>query len=143
MKFVGFSNFYEVMFGSRRMMFWQAFRNTFVLSAYGLLFGFPVPIILALFFNEIKSNAYRSVLRSSPTSRFISTVITTLVWMLLSGKASCGATPGVISKLLVNLGLISQETAIRGHVPRQYFRAVIIQGIWEGAGYGSLSISLL
>lgn len=143
MKFVGFSNFYEVMFGSRRMMFWQAFRNTFVLSAYGLLFGFPVPIILALFFNEIKSNAYRSVLQVfTYLPRFISTVIiTTLVWMLLSGKGIVpGATPGVISKLLVNLGLISQETAIRGVMYHaEYFRAVyIIQGIWEGAGYGSI-----
>jgi len=41
--------------------FWRAFRNTFLLSFYGLLFGFPTPIIIALFFNEIKSNVVRSV----------------------------------------------------------------------------------
>lgn len=143
MDFVGFSNFYKAMFGTRRFEFWQAFRNTFVLSAYGLLFGFPVPIILALFFNEIKSNAYRSILQVlTYLPKFISTVIiTTLVWMLLSGEGLMpGATPGVISKLLVNMGLISKELAKEGVMfQAQYFRPVyIIQGIWEGAGYGSI-----
>lgn len=143
MDFAGFNNFIEVMFGSRRFQFWQAFRNTFVLSAYGLLFGFPVPIILALFFNEIKSNAYRSILQVfTCLPRFISTVIiTTLVWMLLSGKGLMpGSTPGVISKLLLNMGLITKSVAEKGVMYHaQYFRAVyIIQGIWEGAGYGSI-----
>lgn len=143
MEFVGFNNFIEVMFGSRRLQFWQAFRNTFVLSAYGLLFGFPVPIILALFFNEIKSNAFRSILQVfTYLPKFISTVIiTTLVWMLLSGKGIMpGAEPGVIAKLLERLKLIDGNIAIQGVMYQaQYFRAVyIIQGIWEGAGYGSI-----
>ncbi len=140
---VGFNNFYTLMFGSYRMQFWQAFRNTFVLSAYGLLFGFPVPIILALFFNEIKSNAYRSVLQVfTYLPKFISTVIiTTLVWMLLSNKGIVpGATPGIVSKFLLNLGLITESVANQGVMYQaQYFRSVyIIQGIWEGAGYGSI-----
>ncbi|MDD3999465.1 MAG: ABC transporter permease subunit [Bacilli bacterium] len=142
-EFVGFNNFFTLMFGSYRFQFWQAFRNTFVLSAYGLLFGFPIPIIIALFFNEIKSNLYRSILQVfTYLPKFISTVvITTLVWMLLSGQGfGAGAAPGVISKLLLNLGLISEADAIQGVMYQaQYFRAVyIIQGIWEGAGYGSI-----
>jgi putative aldouronate transport system permease protein len=141
--FVGYSNFLTLMFGSYKEQFWQAFRNTFVLSFYGLLFGFPIPIILALFFNEIKSNAYRSVLQVfAYLPKFISTVIiTTLVWMLLSEKGLIpGATPGLISKLLLNLGIISKEVANEGIMYQsQYFRTVyLLTGIWEGAGYGSI-----
>ncbi len=141
--FVGFSNFNTLMFGSYRFDFWQAFRNTFVLSFYGLIFGFPVPIILALFFNEIKSNAYRSILQVlTYLPKFISMVIiTTLVWMLLSEKGIfLGSTPGVIAKLLVNIGVVSEAEAVQGIMfQSQYFRAIyIMTGIWEGAGYGSI-----
>lgn len=141
--FTGYNNFYTLLFGSYRTEFWRAFRNTFVLSFYGLLFGFPVPIILALFFNEIKSNAYRSVLQVfTYLPKFISTVIiTTLVWFLLSSKGiGLGGTPGIISQLLAKLGVISTETANKGIMYQaQYFRTIyIITGIWEGAGYGSI-----
>ena len=53
--YAGFSYFKMLFFGSTSLSteFWAAFRNTFLLSFYGLCFGFPVPIIVALFFNEI------------------------------------------------------------------------------------------
>ena len=44
--FVGFDNFITLIAGGQSTSFWQAFRNTFIISAYGLLFGFPIPIIL-------------------------------------------------------------------------------------------------
>ena len=141
--FVGFHNFDLIMFGSYSKNFWQAFRNTFLLSFYGLLFGFPVPILLALFFNEIKSNAYRSVLQvMTYLPKFISTVIiTTLVWFLLGGSGSVGAgEPGIVSRLLVQLGMVTKEEASNGLMYQaQYFRTIyIVSGIWEGAGYGSI-----
>jgi putative aldouronate transport system permease protein len=141
--FTGYNNFYTLLFGSYRTEFWRAFRNTFVLSFYGLLFGFPVPIILALFFNEIRSNAYRSILQVfTYIPKFISTVIiTTLVWFLLSSKGiGLGGTPGIISQLLARLGIISSEMANKGVMYQaQYFRTVyLLTGIWEGAGYGSI-----
>ena len=141
--FTGYNNFNTLLFGSYRTEFWRAFRNTFVLSFYGLLFGFPVPIILALFFNEIRSNIYRSVLQVFTfLPKFISTVIiTTLVWFLLSSKGiGIGGTPGIISQLLARLGIISSQVANKGVMyQNQYFRTVyILTGIWEGAGYGSI-----
>ena len=141
--FVGYTHFETLLFGSYKADFWRAFRNTFLLSFYGLLFGFPVPILLALFFNEIKSNAYRSVLQVfTYLPKFISTVIiTTLVWFLLSEKGiGLGAEAGVVSKLLSNIGLISKESAEQGLMYQaNYFRTIyIVTGIWEGAGYGSI-----
>ena len=141
--FNGFANFQTVLFGGYSSKFWMAFRNTFVLSFYGLLFGFPVPIIIALFFNEIKSNAYRSVLQVlTYLPKFISIVVmTTLVWLLLSGANTVvGGSAGVVAQLLAKLGLVEKEVTEAGMMYNaQYFRPVyIISGIWEGAGYGSI-----
>ena len=140
--YVGFNHFADLMFGSYRTDFWRAFRNTFVISFYGLLFGFPFPIILALFFNEIKSNIYRSVLQVlTYLPKFISTVImTTLVLFLLSGPIGKSDTPGVVAQLLQAVGAITPEKAQAGIMNQpEYFRAVFtISGIWEGAGYGSI-----
>ena len=49
----GLQNFIELFTASSPFYtsFWQSFRNTFILAFYGLLFCFPLPIILALFFN--------------------------------------------------------------------------------------------
>ena len=141
--FVGFSNFLRLLSGGESVLFWRAFRNTFLLSFYGLCFGFPMPIILALFFNEVKSNVTRSVFQVfTYLPKFMSTVvITSLTLLLLQGASTAtGTEPGVISNLLVSLGVISQETANIGMMNNPlYFRAVYqITGIWEGAGYDSI-----
>lgn len=140
--YCGFNNYITLLFGSYKAKFWQAFRNTFMLSFYGLLFGFPFPIILAIFFNEIKSNVYRNVLQVfTYLPKFISTVIiTTLVWFLCAGSNNGMVEPGIISRLLVSLKMITQESADKGLMHQaQYFRSIfILTGIWEGAGYGSI-----
>jgi len=97
--------------------FWRAFRNTFLLSFYGLLFGFPTPIIIALFFNEIKSNVLRSVYQViTYLPKFISTVVmTSLITMLVRQPSTViGIEMGVISQMLVGLGLISEEVGAAG-----------------------------
>ncbi len=139
--FVGFSHFGNLMFGADSEGFWRAFRNTFLLSFYGLLFGFPVPILLALFFSEIKSNGYRSLLQTSTyLPRFVSTVvITTLVTMLLSG-GSTFSQPGILAQALVKIGAVPSVDAMKGmlYIP-SYFRAIyLVSGIWETAGYSSI-----
>lgn len=141
--FMGFSSFRTLMFGNGSIStdFWQAFRNTFLLSFYGLCFGFPMPIILALFFNEIKSNIARSIYQVlTYLPKFMSTVvITSILTMMLKGGDLVSGT-GIISKFLVAIGAVSDEVANAGllHQP-QYFRAIYqISGIWEGAGYDSI-----
>ncbi len=39
-------------------------RNTFVLGLLGVLISFPVPILIALLFNEVRSKAYKSVVQT-------------------------------------------------------------------------------
>lgn len=137
--FSGFYAFRSLIAGDYANEFWQAFRNTFAISMYGLIFGFPVPIILALFFSEIKSDFYRSLTQIlTYLPKFISTVVITsiITLMLFEGNEPHQA-PGVLTTLLQNIGLIQEGTRML-HEP-QYFRSIyIISGIWEGAGYGSI-----
>ncbi|MBR6359145.1 MAG: sugar ABC transporter permease, partial [Lachnospiraceae bacterium] len=126
----GFSNFKVLLSGNTTIStdFWRAMRNTFLLSFYGLCFGFPMPIIIALFFNEIRSNIARSIYQVlTYLPKFMSTVVmTSLVLMLVKqGSDTSGMQPGVISQLLANLGLISNETAYAGMLNNpSFFRAI-------------------
>lgn len=146
-EWVGLYNFAHLFEGGQDgIAFWRAFRNTFTLAFYGLLFGFPFPIILALFFNEIKSNIARSIMQVCVyLPKFLSTVIvTTLILSLFKGK-STGQEMGIISKFLVLIcgedsGLGVQAATANGLVQStRYFRALyIVSDLWEHAGYDSI-----
>lgn len=141
--FLGFSNFKTLLVGGGELSvnFWRALRNTFLLSFYGLCFGFPIPVILALFFNEIKSNMLRSVYQVlTYLPKFISTVVMTSLVTMLVKQASVTTSHGILSEALFQLGLITEETARAGLLNNpDYFRTIYqLSGIWEGAGYDSI-----
>ncbi len=137
----GFSAFKTLLFGSESIRFWRALRNTFLLSFYGLCFGFPMPIIIALFFNEIRSNIARSAYQViTYLPKFMSTVVMTSLVTLLVKQGSLISGMGIISQALVSLGLISEEVGQAGLLNNaDFFRGIYqISGIWEGAGYDSI-----
>jgi len=139
----GINNFQTVFVGDQAVYFWPAFRNTFITAFYGLLFGFPMPIILALFFNEVKSNIARSIMQVCVyLPKFISTVIVTSLAMALFAGSEGGTSVGVISRLL---GKISSSQTLHDKLndgliyTTEYFRSIyIITDIWEHAGYDSI-----
>ena len=141
--FAGFSNFKLLLSGNDTLSteFFRALRNTFILSFYGLLFGFPMPVILALFFNEIKSNVMRSayqVLTYLP--KFMSTVVMTSLVVMLVKQGSLTSQMGIISRALVSLGVVDEAVGNAGllNIPAFFRPIYIISGIWEGAGYDSI-----
>ncbi len=141
--FSGFSYFRRLLVGGDALSaeFWRALRNTFLLSFYGLCFGFPVPIILALFFNEVRSNIARSIYQvMTYLPKFMSTVVMTSLVTMLVKQGSITTSYGVLSQLLETLGLISHETANAGLLNNpNFFRGIYqLSGIWEDAGYGSI-----
>lgn len=141
--FSGFSYFKRLLAGGDTMStdFWRALRNTFLLSFYGLCFGFPMPIILALFFNEIKSNILRSAYQvMTYLPKFISTVVMTSLVTMLVKQGSLTSNMGILSQALSSLGLISPDVANMGLLNNpSFFRAIYqISGIWETAGYDSI-----
>ena len=141
--FSGFSYFKRLLVGGDGLSteFWRALRNTFLLSFYGLIFGFPVPVILALFFNEIKSNILRSVYQVlTYLPKFISTVVMTSLVTMLVKQGSLTSNMGILSQALCGLGVITEEVANAGLLNNpSFFRAIYqISGIWETAGYDSI-----
>ena len=141
--FAGFSYFKTLLVGEGGLSadFWRALRNTFLLSFYGLCFGFPMPIILALFFNEIRSNIARSALQvMTYLPKFMSTVVMTSLVTMLVKQGSLTSDMGIVAKFLSEIGLISKDVAQAGMLnDYNFFRSIYqISGIWEGAGYDSI-----
>ncbi len=141
--FAGFSYFKTLLVGGTGLStdFWRAMRNTFLLSFYGLCFGFPMPIILALFFNEVRSNIARSVYQVlTYLPKFMSTVVMTSLVTMLVKQGSLTSGMGILSQFLSNIGLISKDVAQAGLLNNpNFFRGIYqISGIWESAGYDSI-----
>ncbi len=139
----GFSNFRTLLVSNSTdcLNFWRAFRNTFLLSFYGLCFGFPMPIIIALFFNEVRSNVARSFYQVvTYLPKFMSTVVMTSLVLMLVKQGSDTSGVGILSQMLQAIGVIDAETAKAGLLNNPaFFRAIYqISGIWETAGYDSI-----
>jgi putative aldouronate transport system permease protein len=111
--------------------FFIVLRNTFLINAYDLLFGFPVPVVFALLLNEIRSSFFRRTIQTiTYLPHFISMVV--LCGMI---KDFCD-TNGVIVNLLSTLfgmkkaNLLSQS---------QLFRSIFIaSNIWQHFGWNSI-----
>ena len=111
--------------------FWNILRNTLLISLYRLLFGFPLPIILAILFNEVRNVIFkRTVQTISYLPHFISMVVLCgLVTTLLSTDG------GFVNGLLVKLGF----EPIMFLSDTRYFRSVIVaSGIWKEVGWNSI-----
>ena len=131
--FVGLENFEALLFGHASMFFWRAVRNTVVISAYGILFGFPFPILLGLMFNEIRLGKFRAITQSILLlPNFLSEVI--VVGIVI---AFLQPSTGIINHFLVNIGIL--ESGIYFMTRPEFFRGIFtFIGIWMGAGFASL-----
>ena len=106
-------------------------RNTILISVYSLLWGFPVPIILALLLNEVKVPWFKKLIQNlTYAPYFISTVV--IVSMLFNFLSP---TNGIVNVLLNKLGIESID--FMGS--KQYFRSLYIgSGIWQSTGWSSI-----
>ncbi len=143
MNWYGLNNFLDIFVGTNAKLFWPAFRNTFIIAFYNLLFGFPMPIILALFFNEVKSNVVRSTVQVLVyLPKFLSTVIVTSIALLLL-RGNSGGEVGALAKIIGAFGPnnTALQNAIQGGIfySARYFRSLyVVTELWEHAGYDSI-----
>lgn len=110
---------------------WKLIRNTFLLSFYSLIFGFPIPIIFAICITQIKNKLIQKgaqVFTYMPY--FISTVV--ICGMIINFLSP---TSGILNKLLQDMGV----EAINYMGQPQYFRAIyVISGSWQSFGFNSI-----
>lgn len=104
--------------------------STLKVSAYGLLFGFPVPIILALMIHRVKSvGLKKNIQLVLYAPNFISNVV--IVGMIFIFLSPVGPINHIIS-LFGGKGIDFMSEP-------GWFRPVyIISGIWQGAGWASI-----
>lgn len=125
---VGFDHF-ERFFNS--YYFWDLLWNTLSISLYELAIGFPLPIILALAFNEVKDSFFkRTVQTVTYAPHFISVVV-------MSGM--------IITFLSPSSGMIVNFVEMLGFQPPQFltdpawFKTVyVLSGVWQSAGWGTI-----
>lgn len=135
--FIGLENFKELMFGNASQYFWRAFNNTVVISLYGIIFAFPIPVILALMFNEVKDGLFRkSIQTATYIPHFISEVV--VASLVLSFLAlNTGIINILIEKLLAIFGM--NYSHIQFMSKPSFFRSIyIFSGVWKNAGFDSI-----
>lgn len=111
--------------------FWTYIGNTLGISIYGLIAGFPIPIILAIGLNECASNKFKKTVQMiTYAPHFISTVVMVgIILMVLSPRG------GVINALISALGM---QTVDFISVPEYFKHIYVWSGIWQGMGYSSI-----
>ena len=126
---VGFAQF-EKFFSSH--MFKRVIKNTLVVSIYGLIAGFPMPIILALVLNSLKSERYK---RFAQTVTYLPYFISTVV---LVGILNQVLNPriGLMANFLMMAG-VTEVPNILGS-PSAFPHLYVWSGIWQSMGYNSI-----
>ncbi len=108
---------------------WRLVRNTLLLGALNLAFGFPAPIIFALLLNEMRVRWFKRVVQSiSYLPHFIAVVIVV----------------GLIYQFFSFDGLVTQMANRFGFQPDflsdpAWFRPLYVaSGVWQDVGWGTI-----
>ncbi|MBW7454607.1 ABC transporter permease [Paenibacillus sepulcri] len=106
-------------------------KNTLLMSLYLLVISFPIPIILALALNEVKSSRFRRVVQLvTYAPYFISTVVMVSIIMLFLAPST-----GLVNKILEATG--SESINFLGN--SGMFRSIYVwSDIWQTAGYSAV-----
>lgn len=110
--------------------FWMVFRNTLILGVLTLLFCFPLPIVLALLLNELRSRTFKRFVQSvSYLPHFLSIVIIAgMLFQLLSLE-------GTINQLITAFG----GDAISFLTMPEWFRTIYVSSeVWQTVGWGTI-----
>ncbi|RAW13441.1 sugar ABC transporter permease [Paenibacillus taichungensis] len=111
--------------------FWLYLKNTLGINMYGLLVGFPAPILLALALNEIRNGFFKSSVQMiTYAPYFISTVI--MVSILI---VTLSPSVGIISKFTQILGI--ENTNFMG-IPSLFKSIYVWSDVWQFSGYGAI-----
>jgi putative aldouronate transport system permease protein len=105
--------------------------NTLGISTYYLIVGFPIPIILALSLNEVRSKSFKKAVQMvTYAPYFISTVVlVSLVMQVLSPQF------GIVNNLIKALG--GRPINFMGS-PKLIKSIYVWSGVWQYTGYSSI-----
>jgi putative aldouronate transport system permease protein len=125
---IGLEHFHT-LFGNDQFI--RALKNTIIISLYSLMFGFPVPIILALMFNEILKEKFK---KASQTIVYLPHFISSVI---IAGIVITAFSPsaGIVNTVLGWLGF----DAVYFLTKPEWFRPIFVgTTIWQEAGFQSI-----
>ncbi|CAN7374969.1 ABC transporter permease [Paenibacillus sp. LjRoot56] len=127
-EWVGFEHF-ERFFTNPDFML--LFRNTMAINLMNLVLFFPLPIVLSLLLNELRSVLYQRVIQSIVyMPHFLSWVIISGLTFLLFAKGE-----GLVNKMLEGLGFARIDFLTN---PDTFWAMLTVQSIWKECGWGTI-----
>lgn len=110
--------------------FWRVFTNTLIIGGLTLLFCFPMPIVLALLLNEVRTRWWK---------RFVQTV------SYLPHFLSIVVVAGIVTQILAVDGVVNQGLRAAGQdaIPfiqqAGWFRTIYVSSeMWQTVGWGTI-----
>ena len=114
----------------RDMDFWQSVGRTLKINVIRLLVTFPVPVIIALLFNELRMRKYKKVLQTVFTfPHFLSWII------IASVLRNVLAYDGIVNSII---GLFGGDVVNFLWNKRMFQPMLYLTDIWKEAGWGSI-----
>ena len=126
-RWIGFRNFTDFFKG---YYFKTLLTNTFTISLYSLVVGFPIPIIVALILNELTPKFKKVVQTILYAPHFISTVVLVGTMMLLFSPST-----GIVNHFLDALGM--ERLYFMGE-PKYFRHMYVWSGVWAGMGWSAI-----
>ena len=127
-KWVGLKYFKEFFTG---IYFGRVMKNTIIISLSTLIFGFPIPIILAVMINEVKNNQYKRLVQTvTYLPHFISLVV--VCGMIKTFTSNTG----IISIFISHLTGAEAKTMLNDK--NLFVPIYVISNIWQTAGWDSI-----
>jgi len=105
-------------------------KNTIALSVLTLFVAFPIPVLFALFLNQLKNAKYKKFVQTvSYAPYFISNVVVVSIMAVILSPS------GFVNKIIESLGF---EPLLFMSRP-EYFRPMyIVSGIWQSMGFNAI-----
>ncbi|OMF20999.1 protein lplB [Paenibacillus sp. FSL H7-0331] len=127
-EWVGFKHFTELFTDKN---FYIMLRNTFAINIFGLVFMFPLPIILGLMLNEVRHEVFKRINQSIVyLPHFLSwVVVASMTFFVLSTDV------GIINKLITDSG--GESIAFLSN-PNYFWGMITLQSMWKEVGWGTI-----
>lgn len=107
--------------------------NTLTLSLYSLVAGFPLPILISLLLNSVRSKHYRSFIQNvTYMPHFISTVV--MVGMIVQVFNPRIGIIGDVYRMMTGSSTFPDLLASPAAFPHMY----VWSGIWQSTGWGTI-----
>ncbi len=112
--------------------FYMALKNTLILSVLRLIFCFPMPILLAIVLNEVRSPKLRKISQTvSYFPHFIAYVVVATLWIAILD------TRGLVNTALMQMGFIQQPIEFWTDPGKFRTLAIIVEN-WKEIGWGAI-----